>query len=146
MSRSIQLAAALVSAALFHTPARAQVDPFPGVSLIPITAEQARQVKRELREGVLFVDVRHPMGKRSPHIDAQIPFSEMPLSFENDINAALASRGLRFTDPVIVISRDGRHARSVSERLAEIGYSQVLVVVDGFEELATQTASAGTKP
>lgn len=146
MSRSIQIAAALMSAALFHAPAHAQADPFPGVSLITITAQQARQVKRESREGVLFVDVRSPVGTRSADIDVQIPFSEMPLSFENDINQALLSRGLKFTDPVIVIGRDGKQARQVSERLAEIGYTHVMVVSDGFEESPTRAAAAGSKP
>ena len=145
MSRSIQVANVLFSAVLLHAPApaRAQADPFPGVTLTPITAQQARQVKREMREGVLFVDVRDPIGTRSAYIDAQIPFSEMPLSFENDINTTLASRGLRFTDPVIVIGRDGKHARQVSERLAEIGYTHVMMVTDGFEESHPQTASTG---
>ena len=135
MPRAIQFAAALFGAALFHGTAHAQADPFPGVTFIPITAEQAREVKRELRNAVLYVDVRSPKAAAtSPGIiDAQVPFAEMPLSFENDINAALLSRGLYFTDPVIVIGSDGRQARLVSERLAEIGYSKILVVTDGFD-------------
>lgn len=147
MSRSVPIAAALMSAALFHATAPAQSpDPFPGVSLVPITAEQARQVKREMRDGVLFVDVRDPVGARPAGVDAQIPFSEMPLSFENDFNAALVSRGLRFTDPVMVIGRDGKQARQVSERLAEIGYTHVLVVNEGVDAAPTQTASSVSKP
>jgi rhodanese-related sulfurtransferase len=135
MLRAIQIAAALLGAALFHSPAHAQADPFPGVTFIPITAEQAREVKRELRNRVLYVDVRSPIAATTPPdvIDAQVPFAEMPVSFENDFNAALLSRGLYFTDPVIVIGSDGRHALQVSERLAEIGYSRILVVTDGFD-------------
>lgn len=144
MSRAIQIAAMFLSAALVHGPARAQADPFPGVIFVPVTYEQAREMKRELRNHALYVDVRSPMAAiaaprgidaRVPFVDTQVPFAEVPLvfDFENDFNSALLSRGLSFTDPVIVVGRDGKHARQASERLAEIGYTQIVVVTDGFD-------------
>lgn len=132
---------------------------FPGVVIQPISARGAYQLKSDLKERVLFVDVRSRLAAINSGmpagIDVHIPFAESApgyrwnrnaneyeiqfnREFARDIGAALLARGLSFDDPVVLIGADGRRARQASEHLAESGYGQIFVVADGFDTPASR--------
>jgi rhodanese-related sulfurtransferase len=149
---SIFTSTVVLGAALFPAvSSAAEPERYPGVTLAPISALQAAQIKSDLKERALFVDVR---SRAAVHIgmpagiDAHVPFSEpspgygwthasnqnesqINLAFGNDFNEALLSHGLDFGDPVVLISADGAQALQASELLAEIGYTQIFVATDG---------------
>lgn len=119
-----------------------------------LTATEAYDMKTKQGEKVFFVDVRDPIEIMftgfTDVVDINIPFMlpnrsrwndkksvfqmEKNPDFESAIAAALASRGLDKTTPVILMCRSGgtRGAPS-SKGLEGEGYKSVYVVVDGFE-------------
>jgi rhodanese-related sulfurtransferase len=139
---------------------------FPGVVIQPINARGAYQLKSDLKDRVLFVDVRSRLAAINTGmpagIDVHIPFAEPApgyrwnrnaneyqlqynRDFARDIGAALIARGLSFDDPVVLICADGVRARQASEHLADSGYGQIFVVTDGFDMPSSRQANATVK-
>ncbi|MFX0544651.1 rhodanese-like domain-containing protein [Roseovarius sp. S1116L3] len=119
-----------------------------------LTAREAYEMKMARGDEVLFVDVREPIEIMftgwTDVVDLNVPFllvdpttwnSEKPVlqmrknpAFADLIAAALEARGMDKDTPVILMCRSGgtRGAPSANA-LAELGLSEVYVVVDGFE-------------
>lgn len=119
-----------------------------------LTAKEAFEMKQEMGEAVLFVDVREPIEIMftgyTDVIDVNVPYMlvnpakwnpkkpkfamELNPGFTDSVMAALEARGLDKSSPVIVMCRSGgmRGAPSANA-LKPLGLEQVYVVVDGFE-------------
>jgi rhodanese-related sulfurtransferase len=124
------------------------------IAPLPVSASTAWQIKRDLAERVLMVDIRArpeiaytgmPLG-----VDANVPFIEPAPAFtinaasgrlDMDINVhfldhmdrKLSSAGLGHGDPVILLCRSGEQSRTAAKLMNEHGYLQVFVVAGGFE-------------
>ena len=119
-----------------------------------VDAREAYELKRELGEKALFVDVRTRaeisyLGMPSV-ADAHIPAFEHPpnaawddksgrfkmepnADFEPALARRLAARQLGKSDVVILICRSGDRTSRAANFLTEQGYSKVYSVIDGFE-------------
>jgi len=119
-----------------------------------VDAREAYELKRELGEKALFVDVRTRaeisyLGMPSV-ADAHIPAFEHPpnaawddkssrfkmepnADFEPALARRLAARQLSKSDVVILICRSGDRTSRAANFLTEQGYSKVYSVIDGFE-------------
>jgi len=119
-----------------------------------VDAREAYELKRELGEKALFVDVRTRaeisyLGMPSV-ADAHIPAFEHPpnaawddksgrfkmepnADFEPALARRLATRQLSKSDVVILICRSGDRTTRAVNFLTEQGYSKVYSVIDGFE-------------
>lgn len=119
-----------------------------------LDAREAYAMKIRDGDAVLFVDVREPIEIMftgfTDVVDINIPFllanrgkwhpkkpvfaMEKNPSFEAEIAAALAARGLSKDTPVILMCRSGGTRGAPSALALEgKGYGKVYVVVDGFE-------------
>jgi len=119
-----------------------------------VDAKEAAEMKQNLGNKMLFVDVRDPVEIMftgyTDVIDANIPFKLVDRSqwhkkkpvyqlqvnpnFEKDIATALKARGLSKADPVVLMCRSGGTRGAPATKLLEgKGYKQVYVVTDGFE-------------
>lgn len=130
-----------------------------------VDAREAYALKRQLGEKAMFIDVR-TRGEVSytgvPSVmDAHVPLLEHPanaawdekagrfrLEFNNDFDAEvarrMAARGLGKNDTVILICRSGDRSSKAVNLLAELGYTRVYSVVDGFEgDVAKDGPQAG---
>lgn len=128
---------------------------------MPVSARQARQLKRDLGGNVLLVDLRGRAEAyyTGPSIgaDAHVPFMEPApgyvraargggLEMEIDphflerMDEALRAAYLRHGDPVVLLCRTGECRREAAELLREHGYQQLFVVTDGFESAVTAAA------
>ncbi|MBZ0123804.1 MAG: sulfurtransferase [Roseovarius sp.] len=119
-----------------------------------LTSQEAHDMKRDLGDKVLFVDVREPVEIMftgfTDMVDVNVPYMlvnpakwnpkkpvlamERNPGFADGVMAALAARGLDTSAPVILMCRSGgtRGAPSANA-LAGLGLEKVYVVVDGFE-------------
>ncbi len=119
-----------------------------------VDSQEAYQMKQELGDKVLFVDVRDPIEIMftgfTDVVDVNIPFKlanrskwnkkkpvyamELNQNFEQEIATALKKRGLNKDAPILLMCRSGgtRGAPS-AKKLWGKGYKQVYVVTDGFE-------------
>jgi rhodanese-related sulfurtransferase len=119
-----------------------------------VTPREAWNLRRELREHAVIVDVRGraesyytgmPLG-----VDAQVPFMEPAMPFEWDaggreprmefrsdfttrMDEVLRTRHVRHDEAVVLLCRTGERAALAALLLQEHGYSNVYVVREGFE-------------
>ncbi len=121
-----------------------------------LTAPEAAALKTQLGEKALFLDIRASseiMFLGSPTVtDAMVPFVDFPrteLSFDEkrgafklepntnfvaEVVRRLAEKGLDKNDVIILMCRSGdRSSRAINQQLADLGFSKVYSVVDGFE-------------
>lgn len=119
-----------------------------------LTAAEAYETVKAERDRLLFVDVRTGaelvlVGATS-EIDVQVPFSEFAeprtwdskagrmamtpnASFVQDVEVALARKGLDKTSKVLIICRSGERSARAVDTLAKAGFTDVWSVYDGFE-------------
>ncbi|MCZ7675485.1 MAG: sulfurtransferase [Roseovarius sp.] len=119
-----------------------------------LTSQEAYDMKQDMGDKVLFVDVREPVEIMftgfTDIVDVNVPYMlvnpakwnpkkpvlamERNPGFADGVMAALAARGLDTSTPVILMCRSGgtRGAPSAMA-LSGLGLEQVHVVVDGFE-------------
>jgi rhodanese-related sulfurtransferase len=121
-----------------------------GLYLAPL---EAQKMKRELGEGMAFIDVRTRaelgfVGVPSP-IDANIPFLLVDFEgwnedkdffqmapndqFLSSVERLLADMNLDKNSPIMVMCRSGHRGAAASNLLAEAGYTRVYNLLDGFE-------------
>lgn len=119
-----------------------------------LTAQEAFDLKQDMGDAVLFVDVREPVEIMftgyTDTVDANVPFllvnpskwnpkkpvlaMEPNPDFVTGIERALAARDLDKTAPVILMCRSGGTRGAPSAHALEgLGFEQVYVVTDGFE-------------
>ena len=121
-----------------------------------VTAPEAAALKTQLGDKALFLDIRASaeiMFLGSPTAtDAMVPFVDFPrgeLSFDEkrgtyklepntgfvaEVARRLAEKGLDKNDVIILMCRSGdRSSRAINHQLADLGYTKVHSVVDGFE-------------
>lgn len=119
-----------------------------------LDSSEAYEMKKEMGNKVLFVDVRDPIEIMftgfTDIVDTNIPFKtadrtawhktkpvfsmETNPQFEQQIFAALEERGLSKETPILLMCRSGgtRGAPSAKQLWGK-GYKNVYVVIDGFE-------------
>ncbi|MBN1927952.1 MAG: sulfurtransferase [Chlorobiaceae bacterium] len=118
-----------------------------------LSAKDAYDLVVKAPEKVLFVDIRTPSETLyvgiADQINLNIPymlndystwdvknqrFQMNPNSaFTMKIAEALAARGLKKTDPVILMCRSGDRSAGAADLLTKAGYTDVWSVYDGFE-------------
>jgi len=147
--------AALMAAAQAAPAADAPSDPARQTAWgLYLTSPEAAAMKAERGDAALFVDVRDPIEIMftgfTDVVDANVPFllsnpskwnakksvfaMERNPDFVAVIEAALAARGLDKSAPVILMCRSGGERGAPSAKALEpYGFTQVYVVVDGFE-------------
>lgn len=132
-----------------------------------LTAEEAYEMVRIRPEAILFVDIRS-VGEVQflgmPRLaDANIPYmlqsdrnewdeakqnfklAENP-DFAVEVGKRLAAKGLKPTDPVLIMCRSGDRTAKAVNLLAKLGYTQVYSMVDGYEgDLAKDGPNKGTR-
>jgi rhodanese-related sulfurtransferase len=132
-----------------------------------LDAREAYALKQQLGDGALFIDIR-TRGEVSytgmaTVVDAHVPLLEHPanapwdekagrfkLEYNNDFDAELARRvaakGLGKDAPVILMCRSGDRSSKAVNLLAELGYTKVYTVIDGFEgDVAKDGPDAGKR-
>ncbi len=119
-----------------------------------LTSVEAYDLLKKDRSKLLFLDTRTRaelayVGVTS-EIDANIPYVEVTdfwdwddkgnrfklepnSSFGKEVEAMLQARGLTKTDQVVLICRSGDRSAKAANLLADLGYTNVHTVVDGFE-------------
>jgi len=130
-----------------------------------VDAREAYALKQQLGDKAMLIDIR-TRGEVSytgvaSVMDAHVPLLEHPanagwdekagrfrLEFNNDFDAEVARRmtakGLSKNDTVIVMCRSGDRSSKAVNLLAELGYTKVYSVVDGFEgDVAKEGPQAG---
>jgi len=119
-----------------------------------VDSNEVADMKKKLGDKMLFVDVRDPVEIMftgfTDMVDVNIPYKTADRStwhkkkpvfnmvlnknFEQDIEAALTSRGLTKDAPIAIMCRSGGTRGAPSTKLLEDkGYKNVYVVTDGFE-------------
>ncbi len=132
-----------------------------------LDAREAHALKRHLGEKAMLVDIR-TRGEVSytgvaSTMDAHVPLLEHPANaawdekagrfrlefneaFDAELGRRLAARGLGKNDTVILICRSGDRSSKAANLLAELGYTKVYSVVDGFEgDVAKEGPQAGQR-
>lgn len=132
-----------------------------------VDAREAYALKQKLGDKALLIDIR-TRGEVSytgvaSVMDAHVPLLEHPanaawdekagrfrLEYNNDFDAEVARRmaakGLDKNDTVILICRSGDRSSKAVNLLAELGYTKVYSVVDGFEgDVAKDGPQAGQR-
>ena len=132
-----------------------------------VDAREAYALKQQLGDKAMLIDIR-TRGEVSytgvaSVMDAHVPLLEHPanaawdekagrfrLEYNNDFDAEvarrMAARGLGKNDTVILICRSGDRSSKAVNLLAELGYTQVYSVVDGFEgDVAKDGPQAGKR-
>ncbi len=132
-----------------------------------VDAKEAHALKQQLGDNALFIDIR-TRGEVSytgmaTLVDAHVPFLEHPpnapwdekagrfrLEYNNDFDAEVARRmaakGLGKEATIILICRSGDRSSKAASLLAELGYTRVYTVVDGFEgDVAKDGPDAGKR-
>jgi rhodanese-related sulfurtransferase len=132
-----------------------------------VDAREAYALKQQLGEKAMFIDIR-TRGEVSytgvaSVMDAHVPLLEHPanaawdekagrfrLEFNNDFDAEVARRmaakGLGKNDTVILMCRSGDRSSKAVNLLAELGYTKVYSVIDGFEgDVAKEGPQAGRR-
>lgn len=124
-----------------------------------LTAKEAFDMKQDLKDEVLFVDVREPIEMMftgfTDVVDVNVPFllvdptkwhAKKPVlamapnpDFAAGVLAALEKAGLDRSAPIILMCRSGGTRGAPSAKALEsYGLEQVYVVVDGFEGAKTK--------
>lgn len=119
-----------------------------------VDSKEVAEMKQKLGDKMLFVDVRDPIEIMftgfTDAVDINIPFKianrsswhkkkpvfEMKVNtnFEQDLEAALKSRGLGKDAPIAIMCRSGGTRGAPATKLLENkGYKNIYVVTDGFE-------------
>ena len=154
------LTSALISVMLFSLSGIALAAPEPSDPSrqtpwkLYVDSVEAYEMKQEMGNKVLFVDVRDPIEIMftgfTDIVDINIPFKianraawhktkpvysmETNPQFEQQVSAALEARGLSKAAPILLMCRSGGTRGAPSARqLWNKGYKNVYVVVDGFE-------------
>ncbi len=132
-----------------------------------LTAEEAYEMVHSRPDSVLFLDVRS-LGEVAfvgmpPAADANVPYmlqsewnewDDSRHTFKLAVNAdfaqgvakRLAAKGLQRTDPVVLMCRSGDRSAKAADLLAQLGYTKVYSVVDGFEgDLAKDGPNKGQR-
>lgn len=132
-----------------------------------LTAEEAFEMVRSQPASTLFLDIRS-IGEVAfvgmpAMVDANVPYmlqSEWNewdeakhtvklvanLHFSEEVAARLAEKGLTRADPIVLICRSGDRSAAAANVLAQIGYSRVYSVIDGFEgDLAKDGPTQGQR-
>ncbi len=132
-----------------------------------LDAKEAYALKQQLGEQLMFIDIR-TRGEVSytgmaTVVDAQVPLLEHPqnaqwdekagrfrLEYNNDFDTEVARRmaakGLGKDATVILMCRSGDRSSKAVNLLAELGYTKVYTVVDGFEgDVAKDGPDAGKR-
>jgi len=119
-----------------------------------LTAAEAQSMVLAAPRSTLFIDVRSIgeiqfLGMPSM-VDANVPYMvqsewnewdekrhnfklEVNSQFAAEVAKRLAEKHLTPSDPVILICRSGDRSAKAADLLAQLGYSRVFSVVDGFE-------------
>lgn len=118
-----------------------------------MTSRQAYDYMMKNMDNALFLDVRTPaelnyLGVTSV-MDANVPTDTMDgtawddkknrykrkhnENFVADVDARLKAKGLKKSDPVILMCRSGKRSAKAVNVLAKAGYTNVYTVVDGYE-------------
>ena len=119
-----------------------------------VNSKEAYDLKMQLADKVLFVDVRDPAEIQftgfTDVVDVNIPFKfasikkwnskksvlhmQKNANFIADIEKALANKGLTKDDAIIIMCRSGgTRGAPAANGLFEKGFKKVYVVTDGFE-------------
>lgn len=119
-----------------------------------LDAKEAYALKQQLGEQLMFIDIRTrsevSYTGMASLVDAHVPLLEHPpnaawddkagrfrLEYNNDFDTEIARRmaakNLGKDTPVILICRSGDRSSKAANLLAELGYTKVYTVVDGFE-------------
>ncbi len=132
-----------------------------------VDAREAYALKQQLGDKAMLIDIR-TRGEVSytgvaSVMDAHVPLLEHPanaawdekagrfkLEYNNDFDAEvtrrMAAKGLGKNDTVILICRSGDRSSKAANLLAELGYTKVYSVVDGFEgDVAKDGPRAGQR-
>lgn len=132
-----------------------------------VDAREAYALKQQLGDKAMLIDIR-TRGEVSytgvaSVMDAHVPLLEHPanaawdekagrfrLEYNNDFDAEVARRmaakGLGKNDTVILICRSGDRSSKAVNLLAELGYTKVYSVIDGFEgDVAKDGPQAGQR-
>ncbi len=132
-----------------------------------VDAREAYAMKQQLGDKAMLIDIR-TRGEVSytgvaSVMDAHVPLLEHPanaawdekagrfrLEYNNDFDAEVARRmaakGLGKNDTVILICRSGDRSSKATNLLAELGYTKVYTVIDGFEgDVAKDGPQAGQR-
>lgn len=132
-----------------------------------LDAKEAHALKQKLKDKAFFLDVRtryEVVYVGMPTVaDANIPYVEHPEyaqwddkagRFKLDVNGDFATelarrmtaQGLGKDDSLILICRSGDRSARAANLLAQLGYTKVYSVVDGFEgDLAKDGPKAGQR-
>ena len=117
-----------------------------------VTAEEAKDMMAN--ENVLFIDVRSRaevafLGIPTT-VDVHIPYMVMPMmasfnmekgaydlelnpDFLPSLNTYAAEKGIAQDTPIILMCRSGSRSARAADLLADVGYTQVYSLVDGYE-------------
>jgi rhodanese-related sulfurtransferase len=122
-----------------------------------LSPKQAYDFVRRNRDKVLFLDVRtraEPVFVgMATAVDALVPYVEFPEmhsdwrwdenrgaysyepfnDFAPEVERRLKEKGLTKNDPVVLMCRSGDRSSRAANLLADLGYTRVYSVVDGFE-------------
>ena len=132
-----------------------------------LDAKEAYALKQQLGEQLMFIDIR-TRGEVSytgmaTVVDAHVPLLEHPqnaqwdekagrfrLEYNNDFDTEVARRmaakGLGKDATVILMCRSGDRSSKAVNLLAELGYTKVYTVIDGFEgDVAKDGPDAGKR-
>jgi len=119
-----------------------------------VTAKEAYELYSHDNGKVLFVDVRTRAEVNflgMPTLaDANIPYMEMNewyawdekknefkmevnSNFAEAISGRLAQKGLTKSDQIVLMCRSGSRSAKAADLLADLGYTQVYTIIDGYE-------------
>lgn len=132
-----------------------------------VDAREAYALKQQLGEKAMLIDIR-TRGEVSytgvaSVMDAHVPLLEHPANatwdekagrfrlefndaFDAEVARRMAAKGLGKNDTVILICRSGDRSSKAVNLLAELGYTKVYSVIDGFEgDVAKDGPQAGQR-
>jgi rhodanese-related sulfurtransferase len=132
-----------------------------------LSSQEAAKFINQNASKALFLDIRTPaelMFVGMPaQADANVPYMKEPdfpawdgvkgtfklelnPEFLPEVRRRLAAKGLKPTDPIVLICRSGDRSAAAANLLAEAGFKNVYSVVDGFEgDLAGEGPKAGQR-
>lgn len=131
------------------------------------SSQEAAKFVSKNASKALFLDVRTPaevafLGMPA-QADANVPYMKEPdfAAWDNvkstlklelnpdflpEVRKRLATKGLKPTDPIVLICRSGDRSAAATNLLAEAGFKNVYSVVDGYEgDLAKSGPKAGQR-
>ncbi len=120
-----------------------------------LTAREAHDVKAQLGDAVLFIDVRDTetasRGGTPKNADLQIPAMrrldngrlQVANGFVGKVKKTLAARGQNLDTPIFLICENGRQSATAAELLAQSGLTRVFVVRGGISGELANAEPAG---